>query len=85
MSDAIITVSVRSVKLPCGLPARYSSMRRVRLIRSKRPGVGVEAVLSGRVTKAGDQVRVTVQLVAIDNSLLWADKLDHSFTGRVYL
>ncbi len=43
--------------------------------------LGVDAVLSGRVTRSGDQIRVTVQLVAVTgNSLLWADKLDHSFT-----
>ncbi|MFZ0063974.1 MAG: winged helix-turn-helix domain-containing protein [Pyrinomonadaceae bacterium] len=43
--------------------------------------LAAEAVLSGRVTRAGDRIRVTVQLVdVIDNRLLWADKLDHSFT-----
>ena len=41
----------------------------------------VEAVLSGRVAKSGERIRVTVQLVdVIENSILWADKLDHSFT-----
>jgi len=41
----------------------------------------VEAVLSGRVSRSGERLRVTVQLVdVIENSVLWADKLDHSFT-----
>jgi len=43
--------------------------------------LGVETVLSGRITRSGDRIRVTVQLVdVLENSLLWADKLDHSFT-----
>lgn len=41
----------------------------------------VEAVLSGRITKAGDRIRVTIQLIdVLENSILWSDKLDHSFT-----
>lgn len=43
--------------------------------------LAVEAVLSGRITRAGDRIRLTVQLVdVIENRILWADKLDHSFT-----
>ncbi len=43
--------------------------------------LAVEAVLSGRIARSGDRIRVTVQLVdVLENTLLWADKLDHSFT-----
>jgi len=81
MSDAIITrlsqISEIAVR-PTSAVLKYAA-REIDPVEAGRE-LGVEAVLSGRVTKAGDQVRVTVQLVAIDNSLLWADKLDHSFT-----
>ena len=82
MSDAIITrlsqISEIAVR-PTSAVLKYAE-HEINPIEAGRE-LGVEAVLSGRVTKAGDQVRVTVQLVdVVDNSLLWADKLDHSFT-----
>jgi len=43
--------------------------------------LAVDSVLLGRVTKSGDRVRVTVQLINVAaSSLLWADKLDLSST-----
>lgn len=82
MSDAIITrlsqISEIAVK-PTSAVLKYAE-------GDTNPGdvgreLGVEAVLSGRVTRSGDRIRVTIQLIAVvDNSLLWADKLDHSFT-----
>ena len=40
----------------------------------------VEAVLEGHIYRAGDRVRVTIQLIsAIDGRTLWADKFDEWF------
>lgn len=40
-----------------------------------------EAVLEGSIQRAGDRVRVTVQLVNVqDGSHLWTEKFDHEFT-----
>lgn len=82
MSDAIITRLTQIIQIavrPTSSVIKYAS-RDVDPIEAGGE-LGVDAVLSGRVTKAADQIRVTVQLVAvIDNTLLWADKLDHSFT-----
>jgi len=44
--------------------------------------LGVEAVLSGTVQRSGDRVRVTVQLVSVDDgNTIWSDKFDEQFTG----
>jgi DNA-binding winged helix-turn-helix (wHTH) protein/TolB-like protein/Tfp pilus assembly protein PilF len=44
--------------------------------------LGVDAVLDGTVQRAGDRIRVTVQLISIENGkTLWSDKFDEQFTG----
>jgi DNA-binding winged helix-turn-helix (wHTH) protein/TolB-like protein len=44
--------------------------------------LGVDSILDGRVQRAGDKIRVTVQLVRVsDGAPLWADKFDESFTN----
>lgn len=41
----------------------------------------VDAVLDGKIQKAVEQIRVTVQLVSVkEDALLWADKYDEDFT-----
>lgn len=82
MSDAIITrlsqISEIAVR-PTSAVLKFVA-HQIDPVEAGRE-LGVQGVLSGRITKAGEQVRVTVQLVDVDdNSLLWADKLDHSFT-----
>ena len=43
--------------------------------------LGVEAVLEGSIRRSGESVRVTVQLVRVDDgSPLWAEKFDERFT-----
>jgi len=43
--------------------------------------LGVSAVLDGSIQKSGNSIRVTVQLVSIeDGTTLWADKFDEKFT-----
>jgi TolB-like protein/Flp pilus assembly protein TadD len=82
MSDAIITrlsqISEIAVR-PTSAVLKYAGVESSPAEVGSE--LGVEAVLWGRVTRSGDRIRVTVQLVAVtDNNLLWADKLDHSFT-----
>lgn len=44
--------------------------------------LGVEGVLDGTVQRAGDRVRVTVQLISISSGkTLWSDKFDEQFTN----
>ncbi len=43
--------------------------------------LGVDAVLEGTVQRLGERVRVTVQLISLEDSkTLWADKFDERFT-----
>jgi tetratricopeptide (TPR) repeat protein len=43
--------------------------------------LGVDAVVDGRFQRAGDRLRVTVQLIEIDGGRpLWADKIDSSLS-----
>jgi eukaryotic-like serine/threonine-protein kinase len=43
--------------------------------------LGVDAILSGTIQRSGDQVRATVQLVAIGSGrTLWSEKFDQTFT-----
>jgi TolB-like protein/Tfp pilus assembly protein PilF len=43
--------------------------------------LGVDAVLEGTIQRAGERVRVTVQLIALENGkTLWSDKFDEQFT-----
>lgn len=44
--------------------------------------LGVDAVLNGTVQRSGDRVRVTVQLISLnDGKTLWSDKFDEQFTS----
>lgn len=44
--------------------------------------LGVDAVLEGRIRKAHDRIRVTVQLVSVaDGATIWAERFDGAFTG----
>ncbi|MGH9841676.1 MAG: winged helix-turn-helix domain-containing protein, partial [Blastocatellia bacterium] len=44
--------------------------------------LGVDALLSGRFQRAGEIIRVTVQLVRVrDGSLLWAEKFEEHFSN----
>jgi TolB-like protein/DNA-binding winged helix-turn-helix (wHTH) protein len=44
--------------------------------------LGVEAVLDGRIQKAGERIRVTVQLVRVsDGAPIWAAKFEENFTN----
>jgi len=82
MSDAIITrlnqISQITVR-PTSAVLKYSSREFDPLEIGRE--LDVETVLSGRVTRSGEQLRVTIQLIdTVENKVLWADKLDHSFS-----
>ena len=82
MSDAIITrlnqISQITVR-PTSSVLKYAGLDIDPLEVGKE--LEVETVLSGRVTRSGDQLRLTVQLIdVVENKVLWADKLDHSFS-----
>jgi TolB-like protein len=82
MSDAIITrlnqISQITVR-PTSSVLKYVGLDIDPLEVGKE--LEVETVLSGRVTRSGDQLRLTVQLIdVVENKVLWADKLDHSFS-----
>ena len=82
MADAIIIklgnlgqINVR----PTGAVLKY--MDAGRDIPTAGRELKVEALLDGRVQKAGSRVRVTVQLVNVsDGSTIWAEKFDEGFT-----
>jgi len=43
--------------------------------------LGVDAVLDGKIQRAGERIRVTMQLIRVrDASTLWAEKFDEKFT-----
>ena len=82
MTDAIITrlnqISQIAVR-PTSAVTRYVNREQDPLQAGRE--LAVEAVLSGRIARAGERIRVTVQLTdVLENTLLWADKLDNSFT-----
>ena len=83
MADALITklsnlpeITVR----PTSAVAKYSEVRADPLEAGRE--MQVDAVLEGRVQRAGDRIRVTVQLVRVsDGAPLWADRFDDYFTN----
>ena len=51
-------------------------------VRDVAEELGVRYVLEGSVRRAGDQVRINVQLVdALDGKALWAERYDRALTG----
>ncbi|MDT7781074.1 MAG: hypothetical protein QOC99_3586 [Acidobacteriota bacterium] len=82
MADALVTklsgtnqVSVA----PTSAVLRYGGAGQDPLAAGRE--LGVDAVLDGKVQRAGEQVRVTVQLVRVrDGEPLWAGKFDEHFS-----
>jgi DNA-binding winged helix-turn-helix (wHTH) protein/TolB-like protein/Tfp pilus assembly protein PilF len=82
MADALVTklsgagqVSVA----PTSAVLRYGGAEQDPLAAGRE--LGVDAVLDGKVQRAGEQVRVTVQLVRVrDGEPLWAEKFDEHFS-----
>jgi DNA-binding winged helix-turn-helix (wHTH) protein/TolB-like protein/tetratricopeptide (TPR) repeat protein len=78
MADALITRlgGLRQVMVrPTSAVTRYARSEIGTVAAGKE--LGVESVLEGSIRKSGDTIRVTVQLVSVeDGSHLWADKFD---------
>ena len=82
VSDALITRmgnSRRLVVRPTSAVRRYAGAQQDPLAAGREQGV--EAVLDGSVQRAGDRIRVTVQLFRTqDGASLWSAKFDERFT-----
>ena len=82
LTDALITRLGRLRQIivrPTSVVRKYSGVQ----IDPVEAGQALkaEAVLEGSIQRAGDRVRVTVQLVnAQDGTHIWAEKFDHKFT-----
>jgi TolB-like protein/DNA-binding winged helix-turn-helix (wHTH) protein/lipoprotein NlpI len=83
MADALITKlsgNGRVAVTPTSAVLRYGGAGQDP--RAAGRELGVDAVLDGKVQRAGEQVRVTVQLVRVsDGATLWAEKFDGEFSN----
>ena len=83
MADAVITKlsNLRQLPVrPTDVAIRYGDPG-VDPLKAARE-MGVDTVLTGRLQKMGDRVRVTVQLVRVsDGRALWAETFDENYTN----
>jgi DNA-binding winged helix-turn-helix (wHTH) protein/TolB-like protein/Tfp pilus assembly protein PilF len=83
MADAVITrlSNIRQLPVrPTDVAIRYSDLG-VDPLKAGRE-MGVDTVLTGRLQKSSDRIRVTVQLVRVsDGRALWAETFDDKYTG----
>lgn len=83
VADAVITKlsNIRQLAVrPTDVVIRYSDPK-VDPIAAARE-MGVDSVLSGKIQKSGDRMRVTVQLVRVrDGRSLWAQTFDENYTS----
>jgi TolB-like protein/cytochrome c-type biogenesis protein CcmH/NrfG len=82
MADALITrlSNVRQIIVrPTSSVLKYAQTEQDPVVIGRE--LRVESVLEASIRKSADRVRVTVQLVSVENSIsLWADKFDEQFT-----
>lgn len=82
LTDALITRLGRLRQIvvrPTSVVRKYSGVQTDPVEAGQ--ALQAEAVLEGSIQRAGDRVRVTVQLVnSQDGSHLWTEKFDHKFT-----
>ena len=83
MADAVITrlSNIRQLPVrPTDVVIRYNDPS-VDPLKAARE-MGVDSVLTGKLQKSGNRVRVTVQLVRVsDGRALWAQTFDDQYTG----
>lgn len=83
MADALITRlgNIRVVTLrPTSAVRKYTDHEQDPVAAGREQGV--DAVLDGSVQRAGDRIRVTVQLVSVQSGMpLWTGKFDEKFTN----
>jgi len=82
MADAVITKlsNIRQLPVrPTDVVIRYGDAKTDPLQAAR--DLGVDSVLSGKIQKSGDRIRVTVQLVRVgDGRALWAQTFDEKYT-----
>ena len=82
MTDAVITKLANTRKVivrPTSAIQRYAGTQLTPQAVGREQGV--DAVLEGRIQRNGDRVRVTVQLIRVQDGVqLWADTFDKQFT-----
>jgi DNA-binding winged helix-turn-helix (wHTH) protein/TolB-like protein/Tfp pilus assembly protein PilF len=83
LADAIITKLANTGKIivrPTSAIQQYAATKQSPQSAGREQGV--DAVLDGRIQRAGDWVRVSVQLIRVqDGQQLWADSFDRQFTN----
>jgi DNA-binding winged helix-turn-helix (wHTH) protein/TolB-like protein/Tfp pilus assembly protein PilF len=83
MADAVITKLANTGKIivrPTSAIQQYARAEKSPQDAGREQGV--DAVLDGRIQRDGDRVRVTVQLIRVqDGQQLWADSFDRQFTN----
>ena len=83
MADALITKlsNIRQINVrPTSAVIRYAKSEKPDPLAAGRE-LGVDSVLEGTIQRAGDRVRVTVQLISVRESKpLWAHSFDERFT-----
>jgi DNA-binding winged helix-turn-helix (wHTH) protein/TolB-like protein/Tfp pilus assembly protein PilF len=83
VADAVITKlsNIRQLAVrPTDVVIRYSDPKVDPLAAAKE--MGVDTVLSGKIQRSGDRMRVTVQLVRVrDGRSLWAQTFDENYTS----
>jgi TolB-like protein len=83
LADTLITrlSNIRQIIVrPTSVVMKYSGQQQDPLVAGRE--LGVEAVLEGHIQKSGDRVRVTVQLVRVnDGSPVWAGKFEEKLTN----
>lgn len=82
MADAVITKLANTGKIivrPTSAIQQYAGTQLT--LQAVGREQGVDAVLDGRIQRDGDRVRVTVQLIRVQDGVqLWADTFDKQFT-----
>lgn len=82
MADAVITKLANTGKIivrPTSAIQQYAGSQLTPQAMGREQGV--DAVLDGRIQREGDRVRVTVQLIRVQDGVqLWADSFDKHFT-----
>src|SRR5581483_1614211 len=83
LADALITKlsNIREIAVrPTDTVLKYNGQN----VDPSRTGheLGVDTVLEGNLQHSGDRIRVTVQLISVNDGVpLWADKYDEKFTN----
>lgn len=83
VADAVITKlsNIQQLRVrPTDVVIRYNDPKTDPLQAAQE--IGVDSVVVGKIQKAGDRLRVTVQLIRVrDGQALWAQSFDEKMTG----